>query len=141
MSNASRDENNVPTLLAASSSDGVTPTLVYADPTTHRLLVSGSGTVGTGTAGQVAWYESTGTNVKGTSSIFISGTNVGIGTTPNANAILDVSSTTKAVMLPRMTTAQKNAIPSPTEGMIVYDLTLTKLCFFNGATWQTVTST
>ncbi len=41
MSNASRDENNIPTLIAASSSDGVTPTKVYADPDTHRLLVDG----------------------------------------------------------------------------------------------------
>lgn len=44
MANASRDENSVPSLLAVSSTDGVTPIAVYADPTTHRLLVtSGSG--------------------------------------------------------------------------------------------------
>lgn len=48
MAQASRDQNNVPTLLAASNADGITPVRVYADPTTHRLLVSipgGSGTV------------------------------------------------------------------------------------------------
>lgn len=49
MANAYRDQNNVPTLIAASSSDGFTPVRVYADPTTHRLLVDiaggGSGTV------------------------------------------------------------------------------------------------
>ena len=48
MAQASRDENSVPTLLAASNADGITPVRVYADPTTHRLLVdiaSGSGTV------------------------------------------------------------------------------------------------
>lgn len=48
MSVASRDQNDVPTLLGVSSSDGTTPITVYADPTTHRLLVdsaSGSGTV------------------------------------------------------------------------------------------------
>lgn len=48
MADASRDQNFVPTLLAASSSDGTTPVKVYADPSTHRLLVdlaSGSGTV------------------------------------------------------------------------------------------------
>ena len=39
MANAYRDENFVPTLIAASSSDGFTPTRLYADPTTHRLLV------------------------------------------------------------------------------------------------------
>lgn len=48
MSQAPRDQNFVPTLLAVSSTDGTTPVVVYADPTTHRLLVdsaSGSGTV------------------------------------------------------------------------------------------------
>ena len=66
--------------------------------------------------------------------------NVGIGTaTPNANAILDVSSTTKAFMPPRMTTTQKNAIASPTAGMLVYDSTLNKLSVYT-TTWQTVTS-
>lgn len=47
MSTASRDANFVTTLLGVSSSDGTTPITVYADPTTHRLLVdlaSGAGT-------------------------------------------------------------------------------------------------
>lgn len=39
MAQAKRDQNFVPTLLAVSSMDGSTPTTVYADPTTHRLLV------------------------------------------------------------------------------------------------------
>lgn len=39
---ASRDQNSVPTLLAASSSDG-TPVTLFADPSTHRLLVSSAG--------------------------------------------------------------------------------------------------
>lgn len=46
MSNASRDENSVPTLLGVSSSDGVTPVPVYVDPSTHRVLASGIGTTG-----------------------------------------------------------------------------------------------
>jgi hypothetical protein len=48
MSNAKRDGNYVPTLLAVSVSDGVTPVPLYADPTTHRLyvdLAAGAGTV------------------------------------------------------------------------------------------------
>lgn len=48
---ASRDSNYVTTLLAVSSVDGVTPVTLYANPTTHRLLVDlaggGSGTVQT----------------------------------------------------------------------------------------------
>ncbi len=47
MADASRDGNFVPTLLGASTVDGKTPVPVYADPTTHRLLVDAtSGVVG-----------------------------------------------------------------------------------------------
>ena len=43
MADAKRDENRAPTLLGVSSADGLTPVRVYVDPTSHRLLVSGSG--------------------------------------------------------------------------------------------------
>lgn len=39
MTNAYRDENDVPTLIASSNVDGFTPVRLYADPVTHRLLV------------------------------------------------------------------------------------------------------
>lgn len=42
MAQAPRDQNRVPALLGTSSADGVTPVTVYADPVTHRLLVSTS---------------------------------------------------------------------------------------------------
>ena len=68
--------------------------------------------------------------------------NVGIGTTsPAASALLDVASTTKGVLLPRMSTTQINAISSPAEGLTVYNTVLSTLCFFNGISWQKVTST
>jgi len=59
--------------------------------------------------------------------------------TPNASAIVDVASTTKGFLPPRMTTTQKTAIGSPTAGLIVYDTTLNKLCVYTTA-WQTITS-
>ena len=48
MAEAKRDQNYITTLLAVSNADGITPVLLWADPTTHRLLVdlpTGSGTV------------------------------------------------------------------------------------------------
>lgn len=45
MSNARRDDNYITTLIAVSNVDGATPVTLYADPTTHRLLVSA--TIGT----------------------------------------------------------------------------------------------
>tara|TARA_R110001592_G_scaffold124286_1_gene333047 strand:+ start:1413 stop:3833 length:2421 start_codon:yes stop_codon:yes gene_type:complete len=69
----------------------------------------------------------------------IDGGNVGIGTT-SPLAKLDISSTTDGVLLPRMTTAQVNAISSPENGLTVYNTTLNTLCFYNGSSWQKVTS-
>lgn len=37
--NASRDENFVPTLLGVSSTDGITPVPIWANPDTHALYV------------------------------------------------------------------------------------------------------
>ena len=64
---------------------------------------------------------------------------VGIGTSsPNANAILDVTSTTKAFMPPRMTTAQRDAVSSPAAGMVIYNTTTNVLNFHNGTAWGAV---
>jgi hypothetical protein len=56
------------------------------------------------------------------------------------NAILRCDSTDRGFMPPRMTTTQKNAIASPTAGLMVFDTTLVKLCVHNGTTWETITS-
>ncbi len=66
--------------------------------------------------------------------------NVGVGATANASAILDAQSTTKGVRFPNMTTAQKNAIGTPAAGLVIFDTTLSKLCVYSGAAWQTITS-
>lgn len=39
MAQAARDENRVTTLMGVSSADGTTPTTIYVDPTSHRMLV------------------------------------------------------------------------------------------------------
>lgn len=55
MAQASRDQNNVPTLLAVSSADGVTPVPVYANPTTHALLTESSGGSGIPQGAIILW--------------------------------------------------------------------------------------
>jgi len=57
-------------------------------------------------------------------------------TSPNSSAQLDVSSTTKGFLPPRMTTTQKNAISSPAAGLVVYDTDTNKLCCYNGTSWN-----
>ena len=64
---------------------------------------------------------------------------VGVGTaTPAASSILDVTSTTKGFLPPRMTTTEINAIVSPAAGLVVYNTTLTVLCFYDGTAWKKV---
>jgi hypothetical protein len=75
--------------------------------------------------------------------LFINSTaQIGIGTTtPNASSILDLTSTTQGLLLPRMTTTQINAIATPAAGLTVYNTTLALICFYNGTAWQKVTAT
>jgi hypothetical protein len=58
--------------------------------------------------------------------------------TPDASSILDVKSTTKGMLIPRMTTAEKNAIPSKATGLMVYDNTLNQFSYWNGSAWVNV---
>lgn len=47
--------------------------------------------------------------------------NVGVGTTtPNSKAALDISATDKGLLVPRLTQAQRLAITSPPQGLMVY---------------------
>ena len=58
----------------------------------------------------------------------------GIGTTtPNASAKLDVSSTNKGFLPPRMTYAQRTAISSPAEGLMVYQTDGTSGLYYYGS--------
>jgi hypothetical protein len=68
------------------------------------------------------------------------GLGLAAGVYPNASSIVDFTSTTLGVLLPRMTTTQKNAISTPASGLIVYDTTLGKLCVRGAAAWETITS-
>jgi hypothetical protein len=65
---------------------------------------------------------------------------IGSNTTPNSSAVLDVSSTTKGILMPRMSTAQKNAIGTPPEGLRVYDSTTHHPNFYNGSAWLELAS-
>jgi hypothetical protein len=62
---------------------------------------------------------------------------VGIGTTsPASSAILELSSTSKGFLPPRMTTSEVNSISSPAEGLVVYSTTENQLCLYNGTMWR-----
>lgn len=58
------------------------------------------------------------------------------GTAPDNSAILDVSSTTQGVLIPRMTTAEMNAISAPAVGLQVYDTDDDCIKMWDGSTWK-----
>lgn len=60
----------------------------------------------------------------------------GIGiTAPNTSSILDITSTTKGLLIPRMTTTQRNAISTPATGLLIYNTTTKTYDTYNGTTW------
>ncbi len=61
---------------------------------------------------------------------------VGIGTTsPSGSAMLDVASTSKGLLIPRMNSGQRTGIPSPANGLMVYDIT-TKSNWYFDTQWK-----
>ena len=87
-----------------------------------------SGTGGTNTPES---WKSSGANIYNTNT-----GNVGIGTsTPSATAALDISSTTKGFLPPRMSQSQRDLI-SPVEGLIIYNTTSKKPNYYNGTEWK-----
>ena len=68
---------------------------------------------------------------------------VGIGTTnPNTSAALDITSTTKGLLIPRMTETQRDAISSPATGLMIYQTDGTVgFYYYNGSSWSEVAAT
>ncbi|MEI7610894.1 MAG: hypothetical protein WCJ64_26215, partial [Rhodospirillaceae bacterium] len=102
----------------------------------------------TGAAGSQGATGATGaTGPQGASPLTLSGTDVtytagsmGLGTaTPGASALLDVASTTKGFLPPRMTQVQRAAIAAPAAGLLVYQTDGTAgLYQFSGGAWSQV---
>lgn len=64
--------------------------------------------------------------------------NVGIsedGSIPNNSAILDLKSTSRGLLLPRLTDAQRLAIQNPAKGLVIYNIDTDCQNYFNGTQW------
>lgn len=71
--------------------------------------------------------------------VSVSNAQVAINTTgnqPDTSAMLDISSTSRGVLIPRMSTAERNAIALPKAGLQVYNTTTNSINLYNGTTWQ-----
>ena len=68
---------------------------------------------------------------------------VGIGTTtPDNSAILDLSSNTKGLLLPRMSLQERTSISNPAKGLMVYQTNLVSgLYIYDGTSWSTIGNT
>lgn len=66
--------------------------------------------------------------------------NVGIGTTkPDQSAILDLSSTNKGLLMPRVTLQQRSSIQNPANGLIVYQTDMISgFYYYDGKEWKSV---
>jgi uncharacterized protein (TIGR02145 family) len=105
--------------------------------------VDGLSIVGSGTTAvnrKVYIFGEGGTTFNGPATIL---GNVGIGIlSPASSAKLDVSSTTQGFLTPRMTTAQRTAIVSPANGLLVYQTDYTSgYYFFKGGVWTMLSET
>ena len=63
---------------------------------------------------------------------------VGIGTTnPDPSSMLDIQSDSQGLLAPRMNTADRNAIASPAEGLLVFDTDEDAFYYYDtsGSTW------
>ncbi|MEO1585906.1 MAG: hypothetical protein AAFS00_01400, partial [Bacteroidota bacterium] len=63
-----------------------------------------------------------------------------VGSNPDASAILDVESTSKGMLIPRMSSAQRQGIASPATGLMVYDTSTDSFWFFDGTNWTEITA-
>lgn len=96
----------------------------------RTIFNSGNAVAGAGTGSQTISHPAAG-----------SSWGIGVGVNlPNSKALLDLTSTAKGFLPPRMSTTQKTAISSPPSGLVVYDSTLNKISVYTGTVWETVTS-
>ena len=75
--------------------------------------------------------------VVSSSNIYNNGGSIGMGTSsPDASSKLDITSTTQGFLMPRMTMAQRDLIPSPATGLLIFQTNNTPgFYYYDGAAW------
>ena len=126
--------------LAIGGNGSITFNNAYTFPATDGvvdqvLTTNGSGQVTwanqSGGGGSDAWTDD-GSVVRLTTAT----DRVGIGTSsPDASAELDVSSTTKGFLPPRMDQTERNLILSPAAGLVIFNTSTNCLNFYSGTSW------
>jgi len=87
-----------------------------------------------GTANHVTKF--TAANVLGNSIIYDDGTSVSIGASgAHPSALFQLSSTSKGFLSPKMSEGERNLIPGPTSGLLIYNISTNKLNLWDGSKW------
>ena len=120
-----------------SSSGGATPNITLGGTLNANTTVS--------QGGNNMVFDMTGTGDfevrdNGSSALYVKDNgSVGVGTnSPDASAILDIVATNRGMLIPRMTYAQQQAIPSPANSLLIFNTTSDCLEIFAGGAWQSV---
>ncbi len=112
---------------SANIADSKLATITTAGKVSGNAITSGTigGSTGINTSGDI-----TGNNL-------IANGKLGVGTsTPDASAALQIDSTVGGLLLPRMTTGQRDAISSPATGLTIYNTTTNQIEFRDGSSWK-----
>lgn len=73
--------------------------------------------------------------------IMASYNSIGIGTAaPDRSAIVEMASTSQGLLVPRMTTLQRNAIGAPATSLLIYNTGTSLFNYWDGAVWQEIDS-
>ncbi|MCX6304307.1 MAG: hypothetical protein NT040_05020 [Bacteroidetes bacterium] len=88
------------------------------------------------------WYQLGGTPINSAIGTLSPGGGVAISVSPGAlpdnSAMLDVSNPSRGVLIPRISTAAREAMTSPATGLITYNTDANILFFYNGSQWITL---
>jgi hypothetical protein len=119
--------------------------LFVANFSTAKALINSSGNFGIGETSPTARTQIKGSgSTSATTSLLVHfitsyGQSIGFYGATVASAIVEIQSTTKGFLPPRMTTTQRNAIASPAAGLMIYNTTTAKLNVYTTA-WEAITS-
>lgn len=61
-------------------------------------------------------------------------------TTPDSSAVLDITSSSKGLLIPRMSTAERIAISRPATGLMVFDSTIKQYFFYGSGVWTAISN-
>jgi len=147
-------------LLGGNNGPILTSNLYYAS-STWRYVKSASSTLidlnDNGNAGDITFYTaptgsagatSTLTNVltiynasSSANTLVLKTGSLGVGTSsPDTSALLDLTSTSKGFLAPRMTTTQRDAISSPAAGLMIYNTTTNAYNVYASGAWGAIGS-